>query len=135
MSSLFVSVMIIVNVIPKKIELVDFNIKDNSAEFNIYFNDGLDRKVSLSRVLNDSEALSEQMVTEMRSLAKKNNMGLTGDWDEILVIRMDKEDESTRKLMGFFDRVRERMKDIKQTRSATGFLDKVHRSKMLVVDL
>ena len=135
MSSLFVSVMIIVNVIPKKIELVDFNIKDNSAEFNIYFNDGLDRKVSLSRVLNDSEALSEQMVTEMRSLAKKNNMGLTGDWDEILVIRMDKEDESTRKLMGFFDRIKERMKDIKTTRSAAGFLDKVHRSKMLVVDL
>jgi DNA helicase IV len=127
--------MIIVNVIPKKIELVDFNIKDNSAEFNLYFNDGLDRKVSLSRVLNDSEALSEQMVTEMRSLAKKNNMGLTGDWDEILVIRMDKEDESTRKLMGFFDRIRERMKDIKLTRSAAGFLDKVHKSKMLVVEL
>jgi len=135
MSSLFVSVMIIVNVIPQKIELVDFNIKDNSAEFNLYFNDGLDRKVSLSRVLNDSEALSEQIVTEMRSLAKKNNMGLTGDWDEILVIRMDKEDESTRKLMGFFDRIKERMKDIKTTRSAAGFLDKVHRSKMLVVDL
>ncbi len=135
MSSLFVSVMIIVNVIPQKIELVDFNIKDNSAEFNLYFNDGLDRKVSLSRALNDSEALSEQMVTEMRSLAKKNNMGLTGDWDEILVIRMDKEDESTRKLMGFFDRIKERMKDIKTTRSAAGFLDKVHRSKMLVVDL
>lgn len=135
MSSLFVSVMIIVNVIPKKIELVDFNIKDNSAEFNLYFNDGIDRKVSLSRVLNNAEALSEQMVTEMRSLAKKNNMGLTGDWDEILVIRMDNEDESTRKMMGFFDRVKERMKDIKTTRSAAGFLDKVHRSKMLVVDL
>lgn len=127
--------MIIVNVIPQKIELVDFNIKDGAAEFNLYFNDGIDRKVSLSRALDDTEALAEQMISEMRSLAKKNNMGLTGDWDEVLVIKLEKEDDSVRKMMGFFDRVKERMKDIKMTRSATGFLDKVHRSKLLIVEL
>lgn len=126
--------MIIVNVVPQSIELVDFNIKDNSAEFNIHFNDGTDRRLSMARVIDDSETIAEQLVAEIRLLSKKNNKGLTDDWDEIIVVRMEKEDETIRKMTGFFERVKERIKDIRGMRTANGFLDKVHKSKQLVVE-
>lgn len=127
--------MIIVNIVPKKIELSDFNFKNNSAEFNLYFNDGVDRKISFSKPIINAEELAEQTLAEMRTISKKNNTNLAGEWDEIIVVRLEKEDETLRKLQGFFERVKERMKDVRLIRTADGYLDRIRSAKVLVTEL
>lgn len=127
--------MIIINIKPQKIELVDFNFKDNSAEFNIYFNDGFDRKISFKRAIQNPTELSENIMAEIRMHAKKANMNLLDDWDEIMALRVEREEEAINKMSRFFEKVLERMKDIRQLRTADGFLDKITTAKKLVIEL
>jgi len=127
--------MIIINIKPLKIELVDFNFKENTVEFNVYFNDGLERRISFKKPLINPEELSEKIISEIRMYSKKTNMNLIDDWDEIMVVKVENEENVINKMQRFFEKVMERMKDVKLLKTADGYLDKITTAKKLVMEL
>jgi len=127
--------MIVVTVKPTKAELVEFSIKDETAEFNIYFDDGEERRISFKQKVGNSEELAEKMLAEMRSMSKKYHQKYIDDADEILVIKFENEEDSAKKLVRFFEKVKDNIKAIKQTKNAQGYLDTVMRAKKIEMSL
>jgi len=127
--------MIVVTVKPTKAELVDFSLKDENAEFNVYFDDGEERRVSFRQKIGHPEEMAEKMIAEMRAMSKKYHQKYVEEEDEILVIKFENEDDSVKKLMRFFERIKETIKNIKQTRNAQGYLDTINRAKKLEMPL
>jgi hypothetical protein len=128
--------MIIVTVKPVKAELVDFSVKDENAEMNIWFSDGhKEHKLALNRKVVGAEELAEQMIVEMRKIAKSSHKKESDEYDEILVVNFENEDDAVKKLQRFFEKVREKVKEVKQLRSAQGYLDTINRVKKFEVDL
>lgn len=128
--------MILVTVKPLRAELVDFSVKDETAEMNVWFTDGnKEHKLSLNRKIGNSEELAEQMIIDMRKIAKTHNKQESDGYDEILAIKFEDEDESVKKLQRFFDKVKERIKDLRQLKSAQGYLDTINRVKKFEVEL
>ncbi|MEM4336491.1 MAG: hypothetical protein QXG86_00605 [Candidatus Woesearchaeota archaeon] len=127
--------MIIITVKPTKAELVDFSISDETAEFNIFFDDGQERKISFRQNINNSEELAEKMIAEMRAMSKKYHQKYLEDADDILVVRFDNEDEVVKKLTRFFEKVKDNIKSVKQLKDARGYLDTVTRAKKIEMSL
>ena len=127
--------MIVVTVKPTKAELVDFSIKDETAEFTIYFDDGEERKISFRQKISHPEEMAEKMIAEMRAMSKKYHQKYVDEADEILVIKFENEDDSSKKLARFFEKVRENIKSIKQMRNAQGYLDTINRAKKIEISL
>ncbi len=128
--------MIIVTVKPVKAELIDFSVKDESAEMNIWFSDGNhEHKLALNRRVGNSEELAEQMIMEMRKLVKSSHKPDSEDYGEILVVNFENEDDSVKKMQRFFERVKDKIKEVKQMRSAMGYLDTVNRAKKFEFEL
>lgn len=123
--------MIIVTVKPTRAELVDFSIKDETAEFNIYFDDGEERRLSLRQKVGNSEELAEKMLAEMRVLSKKYHQKYTDEADEILVVKFENEDDAVKKLVKFFEKVKDNIKNVRHMRNAQGYLDTLNRAKKI----
>ena len=87
--------MIIVTVRLLRAELIDFSIKEETAEINIWFSDGNhEHKLAVSRKIGSSEELAEQMVTEIRRIIKKNHSPEGNGYDEILAIKFENEEDA-----------------------------------------
>ena len=128
--------MILVTVKPLRAELVDFSVKDETAEMNVWFTDGnREHKLALKRKIGNSEELAEQLIIEMRKIAKTHNKQEGDGYDEILAIKFEDEDASVKKLQRFFDKVKEKIKDLRQLKSAQGYLDTINRVKKFEVEL
>jgi len=128
--------MIIINIKPLKAELIDFSIKDDTAEMNIYFRDEADEhKLAISRKIGNSEELAEQIIMEMRRIVKKHHTPEADDYEDILVVRVDDEDGAVKKLKLFFDKVNEKIKQVKLLKSAKGYLDTLARAKKFEMEL
>ena len=126
--------MIVVTVKPLKAELIDFSVKEETAEMNLWFSDGADEhKLAISRRIENSEELAEQMIGEMRRLAKKQHTP-DNDYDEILTVRFENEEDAVKKLQRFFERVKEKIREVKIMRSAKGYLDTLTRAKKFEVE-
>ncbi|MBW3023200.1 hypothetical protein KY308_03785 [Candidatus Woesearchaeota archaeon] len=125
--------MIVVTVRPLKAELVDFSVKDETAEFNIYFNDGEERRVAFKQKIADSEELAEKMVAEMRAMSKKYHQKYVEESDDILVIKVENEDETVKKLIRFFEKVKDTIKNIRMIKNAKGYLDTITKAKKMEV--
>jgi len=126
--------MIVVTVKPLKAELIDFSVKEETAEMNLWFSDGADEhKLAINRRIENSEELAEQMIGEMRRLAKKQHTP-DNDYDEILTVRFENEEDSVKKLQRFFERVKEKIREVKMMRSAKGYLDTLTRAKKFEVE-
>lgn len=124
--------MIIVNIKPLKAELLDFNIKDDTAQMHIYFSDEADKhRIVLNKVIGNAEELAEQMIMEMRKAIKDHH----SKEDDLLVIRVQDEEDAIKRMTNFFNSVKEKIKAIKTLKSAQGYLDTVNRSKKLEVNL
>jgi len=128
--------MIIVTVKPTKAELIDFSVKDETAEMNIWFSDGNDdHKIAINRKILNSEELAEQMIVEMRRLVKKYHNPDTDSYDEILVVKFENEEDAVKKMNRFFERVKEKIKEVKGMKVAKGYLDTINRAKKLEFEL
>jgi hypothetical protein len=128
--------MIIITVKPVRAELIDFSVKDETAEMNIWFSDGNDEhRLALSRKILSPEELAEQMIVEMRRIVKKCHTPESDSYDEILVVNFENEDDAVKKLHRFFERVREKIKEVRQLRSAHGYLDTINRAKKFEMEL
>jgi len=127
--------MIIITVKPLKAELVDFSIKEETAEMNIWFTDGNDEhKLAVSRRIENCEEMAEQMIAEVRRLVKKSHTPDSSDYDEILTVRFENEDDTVKKLQRFFERVKEKIREVRMMKSAKGYLDTLTRAKKFEVE-
>lgn len=128
--------MIIITIKPLKAELTDFDIKEGTAEIAILFRDNADEhRLAIKRKIENSEELAEQMVMEMRRIVKKSHTPERDDYAEILAIRVDDEEGAVKKLRLFFDKVNEKIKEVKKIKSAKGYLDTLTRAKKLEMQL
>jgi hypothetical protein len=119
--------MIIVNVQFKSVELVKFNIKEG-IEFRISFDDGVERSINKSSLIEDPEALTEEIFKEIRSMEKRYNQQYGGEsFDDVIIIRFEDEEKAMQKMAGFFSKVKEKVKDVKSSIDATNYLDKINQ--------
>lgn len=118
--------MIIVNVQFKNIEVVKFNIREG-VEFKICFDDGEERCINKSSLIEDSAALAEEVFLDIRKMEKRYNQQYGGDsFDDVIIIRFDDDEKIMQKMAGFFQKVKEKIKTIRSSTDATNYLDKVN---------
>ncbi len=124
--------MIVVNVKIKKIEVANFSLKTGSeVDFNIYFNDGREKMMQRKFLLGDPEIIAEQVINEIRQIEKKAHKSPSDDFLDVVVIRLEDEDEIPKKLAGFFSKVKEKINHVKGIRVAQGYLGAIESIKKL----
>jgi hypothetical protein len=124
--------MIVVNVKIKKIEVANFSLKTGpEVDFNIYFNDGKEKMMQKKFVLDNPETIAEQVINEIRQIEKKAHKSQGDDILDVVVIRLEDEDEIPKKLMGFFSKVKEKIGYVKGIRIAQGYLGAIESIKKL----
>jgi len=127
--------MIIITIKPLRAELIDFSVKEETAEMNIWFTDGADEhKLAINRKIVNPEELAEQMIIEMRKIVKKNHTPQSNGYDEILAVRFENEDDAVKKLQRFFEMVKEKVREVKMIKTAKGYLDTLTRAKKLEIE-
>lgn len=127
--------MYLVNVKFSKIEVSNFTPRDG-PEVKIHFNDGRDK--FMTRILGDAkpEALAEDVFKDARILAKKQSRAWDTDdvLNDVVVVRIENEDDVHKRMIGFFSRLQEKSKYIKGARQAAGYLYAVENYKRLTMD-
>jgi len=127
--------MYLVNIKFRKIEVSNFTPKDG-PEVKIHFNDGKDK--FMTKILADSkpEALSEEVFKDARMLAKKQNRAWDTDdvLNDVIVVRIENEDDVLKRMASFFSRLQEKAKYIKGSRQVSGYLFAVENYKTLKLD-
>jgi len=124
--------MIVITITPIKAELIDFSVKEETAEMQVTFRDESDEHVfSIKNRVADTEELAEKVVLEMRKIVKKFHTPETDQYEEILAIRVHDEETVIKRLKLFFDKVKEKIKEVRMTKSANGYLDTLSRAKKL----
>jgi len=127
--------MIIITIKPLRAELIDFSVKEETAEMNLWFTDGADEhKLAINRKIVNPEELAEQMIIEMRKIVKKNHTPQSNGYDEILAVRFENEDDAVKKLQRFFEMVKEKVREVKMIKTAKGYLDTLTRAKKLEIE-
>ncbi len=127
--------MIIVPISIYKMEMNDFDVRTNTAHLAFQYNDGVNRVLEKKLVMENTESLAGTLLTELRDTAKKNNMERAREEEDFLIIKFAvEEEESERRIKAFLDRAADRIKGLRQTRVATGYLDRLSNSKKLSID-
>jgi len=127
--------MIIITVRLLRAELIDFSIKEETSEINIWFTDGKDEhKLAICRKIANSEELAEQMITEIRKIVKNSHTPESNGYDEILAIKFENEDDAVKKLQKFFERVKDKIREVRLIKSSQGYLDTLTRAKKLELE-
>ncbi len=126
--------MIIVNIQFKSVEVIKFDVKEG-VEFKICFDDGIERCINKASIIQDPEALAEEIFMDIRKAEKRYNRQYGGDvMDDVIVVRFENEDATLQKLAGFFLRVKDKMANIKFSKEAKDYLNKISEIKRLRTD-
>lgn len=127
--------MIIIPVEIVRLEMDDFDVRANTAHIIVHYVADKPHRLEKTIQPENTEALAGSLLTEIRASAKKENAQRAVDEEDFLIIKfvLD-EEELERRVKAFLDRVAGRVKGLRQTRVATGYLDKLNSSKKLVVE-
>lgn len=106
-----------VDVVLKRAEVLKFDARTGAVEFRIVINDGKDKAIQRSQIIEDSEALAKNVFQEIRTKMKELHKSSSLE-DEplatITLVRISGDEEVLiERLTKFFGSIREKMKNAK----------------------
>lgn len=126
--------MIIVNIRFKSVEVVKFDLKEG-IEFKICFDDGVERCINKTSSIQDPVTLAEEIFMEIRKAEKRYNQQYGGEvMDDVIIVRFENEEATLQKLAGFFLRVKDKVANVKSSKEAKDYLNKISEIKRLRTD-
>ncbi|MEK6849528.1 MAG: hypothetical protein AABY01_03075 [Nanoarchaeota archaeon] len=106
-----------VDVTLKRAEVLKFDARTGEVEFRIIINDGKDKAIQRSQIIEDSEQLAKDMFQEIRKKMKelhKSSSLEDGPLETITMVRIQGDEEVLiERLTKFFGSIREKMKNAK----------------------
>lgn len=106
-----------VDVVLKRAEVLKFDARTGSVEFRIIINDGKDKAIQRSQIIEDSEALAKNVFQEIRTKMKELHKSSSLDDEPLATVTMVRiqgdEEVLIERLTKFFGSIREKMKNAK----------------------
>jgi hypothetical protein len=117
----------------KGINILNFNPKDRSVEFEILFDK---YKTIKNMVLDNPAQISYSLILEIRRKIKQLNTRFHDDAleDSVNVI-IEQEEETIQKMYSFLNKVSDRVNAVKNTTTAVNYLGMVNKVKNLKLEL
>ncbi len=126
-----------VDVVLKRVEITNFDARTGSVEFRLIINDGKDKAIQRSEVIDSAEELAHELFQETRKKVKElhRNASLDdGPLEGLTMVRIQGDEEVLiERLSKFFASVKEKMRNGKMKKLS--YYDMERQVKGLTTDL
>jgi hypothetical protein len=124
--------MLDVNVKIKGLNVLNFNPKDRTVEFEILFDK---YKTVKTMVLENPAQIAYGLVQEIRRKIKQKNTRFNDDvLEDNVNVMIANEEDAIQKIYSFLNKVSDRVNAVKNTTTATNYLDMVNKVKNLKLE-
>lgn len=127
----------VINVRFRKLRVSSFNAQRGSVSLEIFFNDGMEKQVTRTTIIDDPQALAHSIVDEIKDMERNIHYEFDDDsaLQSYVSILIQDEDIAIENIVRFLSQVSHRVKIIMSSKLAEGYIDRIKELNRMSMDI
>lgn len=127
----------IINIRFRKLRVGSFNAQRGSVSLEIFFNDGMEKQITRTTIIDDPQALAHSIVDEIKDMEKNIHYEFDDNsaLQSYVSVLIQNEDIAIENIVRFLSQVSHRVKIILSSKLAEGYLDRIKELNRMSIDI